>query len=366
MKAFFSKLFILFILPAINVPVFGQSTVSKEVMQQVFEEIKTPYKYGLVMLPPDNTKKVDSPSIFRHKNNWYMSYIVFDGVGYETWLAKSDNLLQWQTLGRIMSFTNNTWDANQKAGYIALQDYVWGGSYEIEKYKGQYWLSYLGGETQGYEAGTLAIGMAHTGKPDEAKEWTRLEKAVLRPEDSDARWYDNETIFKSTVIQDKKKTIGYPFVMFYNARNRLSENTPSGKNAPAERIAMAVSKDMTHWKRYGDAPVIDHQTGISGDAFIAKIDDLWVMFYFGAFWKPGAFERFACSNDLVHWTDWEGEDLIAPSEPFDNLYAHKPFVIKHEGIVYHFYNAVNKEGQRGIAVATSKDVGKSSLQYPEK
>ena len=79
------------------------------------------------------------------------------------------------------------------------------------------------------------------------------------------------------------------------------------------------------------------------------------MFYFGAFWKPGAFERFACSYDLIHWTDWEGEDLVASSEPYDKQYAHKPWVIKWKGVVYHFYNAVGEKG-RVIALATSEDL----------
>jgi hypothetical protein len=57
----------------------------------------------------------------------------------------------------------------------------------------------------------------------------------------------------------------------------------------------------------------------------------------------------------VHWTDWNGPDLIAPSEPYDELYAHKSFVVKWKGVVYHFYCAVNKKEQRGIAVATSKE-----------
>jgi hypothetical protein len=48
---------------------------------------------------------------------------------------------------------------------------------------------------------------------------------------------------------------------------------------------------------------------------------------------------------------------------FDALYAHKPCVVKHKGIVYHFYCAVDKNNYRGIAVATSKEVGKSSLRF---
>ena len=81
--------------------------VSPSKMQQVYDEIKTSYKYGLVLIPEKN-KMVDSPSIFRYQRAWYMIYIVYDGRGYETWIARSANLLQWTTMGRIMSFTDNT------------------------------------------------------------------------------------------------------------------------------------------------------------------------------------------------------------------------------------------------------------------
>jgi hypothetical protein len=89
------------------------------------------------------------------------------------------------------------------------------------------------------------------------------------------------------------------------------------------------------------------------------------MFYFGAFWegRNNAFNRFACSYDLVHWTDWTGDDLVKPGEPYDEKFAHKSFVVKHKGVVYHFYNAVNHKDQRGIAVATSVDLGKSKLTF---
>lgn len=340
--------------------------VSHATMNQVYEKIKAPYKYGLVLVPEDKGKMVDSPSVFRHDGVWYMTYIVFDGKGYETMLATSSDLLSWETKGKLLSFTENTWDANQKAGYIALQDYEWGGSYDVNTFDNKYWMSYLGGAAEGYEAGMLGIGVAYTTDLTQPAEWSRPERPVMLPTDEDARWYETETIYKSSVIYDKSKTLGYPFVMFYNAKNKGSE-TPG--EARAERIGLAVSDDMLHWKRYQDEPVIDHGSGISGDAYITKMDDLWVMFYFGAGWKPKAFDRFACSYDLVNWTLWAGKDLIAPSEPYDMEYAHKPCVINYNGIVYHFYCAVSKvngEEQRTIALATSKDLGKSSLQFPEK
>lgn len=356
----------LFLVAIVTLPACAQNRVSDEVMQRTYESVRTPYKYGLVLVPPDPSKKMDCPSVFREDGRWYMAYIIYDGRGYETWLAQSEDLLHWKNMGRIMSFSDTAdWDHNQKAGYIALQDHQWGGSYAWQKYDGKYWMSYFGGRKTGYEAGLLSIGIAWTDKkPFEVHEWQRLGKPVLMSTDSDVRWWENSTMYKSSVIRDKTKRTGYPFVMYYNARG---DSLNPGRGA--ERIGMAVSDDMVHWKRFGKDPVINHHKGISGDAYLQKDGDLWIMFYFGAFWKgksPAAFNRFACSYDLVHWTDWQGEDLIAPSEPYDETFAHKSFVVKHNGVVYHFYCAVNKKEDRGIAVATSIDQGKSSLQFNSK
>lgn len=325
-----------------------QKLVTQAVMKTVFDEIKTPYKYGVVFKHPDSTKLVDSPTIFRENNQWYMTYIVFDGKGYETWLAESSNLLDWKTKGKLLSFTQNTWDANQKAAYMSLVDTEWEGSYAVEKFKNKYWMSYLGGNTQGYEAGVLGVGVANHSKLTEVNEWKPLPQPVLKANDENVRWFENKTIYKSLVIHDKKQLTGHPFVMYYNAK---------GDTANYESIGMAVSDDMISWQRIGKNPVITRHKGICGDAQIAKINEVYVMFYFGAFWKKGAFERFACSYDLQNWTDWQGEDLIASSEKYDETYAHKPWVIKWNGVVYHFYNAVGKQG-RVIALATSKDLKK--------
>nr|WP_295934019.1 glycosylase [uncultured Dyadobacter sp.] len=324
-------------------------------MQDVFEKVKTPYKYGVVIPQPDSSRMVDSPTVFRLNDKWYMTYITFDGKGYETWLSQSENLLAWTTSGKLMSFTDGTWDATQKAGYVALVDTEWGGSYQPERFGNKYWLSYLGGSEKGYEAGRLGIGIATSRDLTKPEEADRLPRPVLSAIDKDARWYDDKTIYKSLVIRDKTRKTGFPFVMYYNAKGEKTDAKGSG----FESIAMAVSHDMAHWKRLGQKPLITRNTGICGDAQITRMGDLYVMFYFGAFWKPGAFERFACSYDLVNWTDWDGADLISSTEPYDKTYAHKPWVVKWNGVVYHFYNAVGDQG-RVIALATSKDLRDST------
>jgi predicted GH43/DUF377 family glycosyl hydrolase len=206
--------------------------------------------------------------------------------------------------------------------------------------------------------------MAYTTKdPSTPHEWKRLSNPILSSKDAHTRWWENKKQFKSTVLWDKQKTTGHPFVMYYNANGDTAVDNK--KTRWFERIGMAVSDDMVHWKRFINEPVVHHPVGITGDPQIQKINDIWVMFYFGAFWqdRKGAFNRFACSYDLVNWTDWQGDNLIESSMPYDERFAHKSYVIKYKGVVYHFYCAVNNKDQRGIAVATSKDMGAGAVKF---
>lgn len=341
-------------------------------MAEIYEQVKTPYKYGLVVAPADNTHKMDCPTVFRKGDKWYMTFVIYngktgtDGRGYETWMAESKDLLHWDIKGRILSYRDGMWDSNQRGGFPALPDMNWGGNYELQPYKGKYWMTYIGGPTAGYEAGPLSIGLAWTNKKNlgKAVEWQSGKSPVLSNKDKDAQWFENLIQYKSTIYRDKKKTLGAPFVMYYNAGGIHPETKLKG-----ERIGIATSNDMKHWKRYAGNPVFAHeiQGMITGDAQIQQFGDLYVMFYFSAFNtnKPyKAYNTFACSYDLIHWYDWQGEDLIVPSKPYDNLFAHKSYVVKHNGVVYHFYCAVNKFDQRGIAVATSKPMGRSKVNFP--
>ncbi len=322
--------------------------ISDQEMDAVYREAQTPYKYGVV-IPENDGDMVDCPNLFHKDSAWYMIYVrMTKNVGYEGCIARSDDLLHWKPLGTILSFKKEGWDAWQASPSVALVDHNWGGSGELLPFKDKYWFTYLGGAGKGYEPDPLKIGVAWTDKPTEVKEWIRHPLPIMAPEDSDARMFEKTTLYKTNVIWDKEKRLGAPFIVYYNGK--ALENKKS-----VERIGMAISDDMIHWHRYGTGPVIDNGSGISGDPQLVRMGDLWVMFYFGAFWKPKAFDTFACSRDLVHWRKWQGPPLIAPSEPWDNIYAHKPWLIKVNGIVYHFYCAVGDKG-RGIALATSKPV----------
>ena len=353
---------------------FAVDIIPQSDMQRIYDKVRTPYKYGLVVAPTDNYHKIDCPTVFREGDKWLMTYVVYngkggnDGRGYETWLAESDDLLHWETKGRILSYKDDGWDMNQRGGFPALIDWTWDGSYGISKYKKSYWMTYIGGHGTGYEAvrEPLNIGMAWTnGDITQAHEWLSADKPLLCIDDKDVQWWEKLVQYKSTIYDDPQKTLGKRFVMFYNAGGINPDN-----NLKAERIGIALSNDLKKWKRYDGNPVFANEVGgiITGDAQIAKMGDLYVMFYFKAYdpsRKYNAFNTFAVSRDLVNWQRWEGEDLIIPSKSYDEMFAHKSYVVKHDGVVYHFYCAVNNDQQRGIAVATSVPMGRSAVRFPE-
>ena len=375
------KKILLTLLSLISVLSAFAAEIPSSVMQRIYNEVRTPYKYGMVVAPADNYHKIDCPTVFRVGDKWMMTYVVYngkdglDGRGYETWLASSDDLLHWNTEGRILSYKEDGWDMNQRGGFPALIDWTWAGSYGISKYKKNYWMTYIGGHGTGYEAvrEPLNIGIAWTdGDITQAHEWQSSNKPLLSINDKDVQWWEKLVQYKSTIYEVRnekgemrnampKELKKYRFIMFYNAGGINPEN-----NLKAERIGIALSNDLKKWKRYEGNPVFANEVGgiITGDAQIAKMDDLYVMFYFKAYdpsRKYNAFNTFAVSRDLIHWQTWDGEDLIIPSKPYDEMFAHKSYVVKHDGVVYHFYCAVNNDQQRGIAVATSVPMGRSNV-----
>ncbi len=302
----------------------ARAVVPAAEMRRVHREVRTPHKHGLVIAAPPGSR-IDCPSVFRHGDAWYMLYVEFDGArgGYETRMARSADLVTWSTLGTILPFRPGAWDSAQAAGYVALQDVEWGGSGGLLAHDGRYWLTYLGGSTRGYEEGTLSIGVAHSTDPTVAAPWTRLPAPALAPDDGDARPWESAKLYKSNVIRDDARTLGEPYVMFYNASDSRTAN------AGAEQIGVATSRDMVTWTRHPRSPVITppgtYAKRVVGDPQVARIGSTWVMFMWCRFAGESGtdvWNTFACSTDLIHWTAWSGEPLVTSSEPFDAMQAH--------------------------------------------
>lgn len=330
----------------------NRPAVTEAEMRRIYEKIQTPRKLGAVI--KWETEFTDSATVFKKDGMFYMCFISISKdvsvSGYETHMARSADLLHWEYVGKVLRRDNrNRWDSKQCAGYTAFPDISYDGEGELEKVNGMYYLSYLAGNSDGYEPDPLYMGLAKSPDPTDADAFTRLEEPILRPEDPDIRPGEERTLYKSFLFRDPLKTTGYPYVNVYNAKD--SDNR--------ERIFLAVSRDAEHWERYGDRAVLDLMTDdpagvITGDPQIILVDGIYVMLYYHYRQGGSAHDTFACSRDLVNWTVWNGEPLVTAELDYENIHAHKPWFIRHNGRNHHFYCAVNDRNERFIALAVSE------------
>ncbi|MBP3436343.1 MAG: glycosylase [Clostridia bacterium] len=323
--------------------------MDRKILEQIYNQIKTPCKHGAVLKL--DGRKTDSPIVFKRAGKYYMSFISIDDAcktGYRTHIAESEDLVHWHPLGDILTECGE-WDSAQSGGYAQLQDNLFGGSNELLTVDGKYLFAYIGGSLNGYETDPLSMGIALTDDFLHFDAYKKHPTPVLTGKDSDAREGETLTIYKADIFYDEKKTLGHYYVNAYNAKDETHR----------ESIFLAVSDDAIHWKRYGEKAIIpakecEDSVKINGDPQIVMVDGYYVMLYFVYDGVKGSYNTFAVSEDLIHWTKWDGEPLVKPEYDWENEYAHKQWVIKENSVVYHYYCAVNDKGERFIALATSR------------
>ena len=95
----------------------------------MFESYETPYKLKTPVLEPSgisgefDTLLVDAPRLFRHHGKIYMMYIGYDGRGYQTALAVTEDMIHWKPLGVILPKGNpGEWDQVGRAGTCIIAD----------------------------------------------------------------------------------------------------------------------------------------------------------------------------------------------------------------------------------------------------
>ena len=319
----------------------------EKTMREIYDELKTPHKLGAVIKLDGYL--TDSPVVFRRGEKWYMSFIRIDAAvsgGYETCLAESDDLVHWKVLDQILGEAHE-WDSAQAGGYAQFVDNEFGGTNEIGTVGGKYAFAYIGGSKNGYEADPLSIGMAFADELTDADTYERLPYPVLAPYDDDARRGETLTLYKPVMFEDKSRTLGHRYVCAYNAKDKTNR----------ESIFLAVSDDGVKWQRYGGEAIIPawecaDDVKINGDPQIVRLGGHYLMLYF-IFDGKSAYNTFAVSDDLIHWTKWDGEPLIKPEFDWDAIFAHKPWIVKTGARTYHYYCAVSKDWERYIALAVS-------------
>jgi predicted GH43/DUF377 family glycosyl hydrolase len=70
--------------------------------------LKSPYKIGKPVFSASYQKRaydslsVDCPFVFSHQGKFHMTFVAFDGIGYQTGLASSRDSVSWTKEGCIL------------------------------------------------------------------------------------------------------------------------------------------------------------------------------------------------------------------------------------------------------------------------
>lgn len=308
-----------------------------QITNERIAKYQTPYKYGKPVLTGSgiagnfDALAVDVPFVFWHNGQFCMTYVGFDGVGYQTALAVSKNLLDWEKKGVILGRKDpGSWDSVGAAGvWLLLESTELSDLPRLKKVDGKYWMFYHSYPQIGYEEGPAEIGLAWT-EDESLLHWTRLDHPIFSWKDG-AAW-EKGGLYKCCVIEHDGQ-----YQMFYNAK---TEGTPW-----VEQTSAAVSKDLIHWERVCDHPLIpiakDHWDSIfASDPWVVHDGSDWLCFYYG-FNGQHAQDGLAFSKDLLHWQKY-ADPLLTYGKPgeLDSTHAHKPCIIQYNGVLYHFYCAV--------------------------
>lgn len=329
-----------------------------EITDEKIQKYLTPYRYPQPVLHGSGREgafdrmAVDIPFVFRHKDCFYMLYTGFDGEGYQSALAVSDDLLHWTHKGVILKrhMESGRWDRVGGAAtwMIKESDDLWEVP-RLKKVDGKYWMVYHSYPGTGYESGPAEIGLAWT-RDEELLDWHFPDKPVFS-------WRDGEEweaggLYKACIIQNDGL-----WYMFYNAKDREERWT--------EQTGMAWSRDLEHWTRCRENPVlrVDRDSWderFVSDPCIVKDGDVWVNFYFGYGKMYGdghthAQEGLALSRDLITWEKVR-EPILTCGEPgcIDSGHAHKASVVYYNGVLYHFYCGTRPSEEGDVAQANGE------------
>ena len=332
------------------------------------QKYMTPWRYPEPVLHGSGVrgafdeKAVDIPFVFWHNGTFHMLYTGFDGVGYQSALAVSDDLIHWKHKGVILkrNMESGRWD---RVGGAATWMIKAGDRLEdlprLRKIDAKYWMGYHSYPGTGYESGPAEIGMAWT-EDEELLDWHFPDRPCFSWKDGEA--WEAGGLYKACIVRHEGS-----WYMFYNAKDREARWT--------EQTGLAISQDLEHWTRWRGNPVlrVNRQSWderFVSDPCVLKDGHLWLNFYFGygKIYEDGhthAQEGLAISEDLVSWEKVE-EPILTFGKPgsVDCGHAHKASVLCYKGTMYHFYCGTcpwqekyptNAGGEyRSICVATDR------------
>jgi len=339
---------------------------------------RTPYKYPELVLAPTGKeddfdgRSVDDPIVFYANGAFQMLYIGWDGIGYQTGLATSQDLVHWTRIALVAPRdTASKYTRYNLALSSILRDKNLRSRGDAIKVNGRYVGAWNAYPSAGYEEGAAVIGLATS---SDLLHW-QLTDPILIPQDG-ASW-EHGGLYRPDLMLDRGT-----YYLYYNAKTDPLPKREGG--GWREQTGVATSIDFKTWSRCSGNPILKNgprggstypagtpvppgqpladarDSRFASNPFVVQNGCDFAMFYFGfGYQRPGrACEMLALGADPFTFIKVP-EILIDAGAPgsIDETFAHKPSVITHQGILYHFYCAVSGKyphEKRGIAVARAK------------
>ena len=336
--------------------------ISSELTKQWSKKYRGWHYHDKHVIPPnpiiaghDGIQMTDVPTVFQlpgDDEKFYMSFIGFDGIGYQSFIAESSaDLVEWTKLRLAMGYGE---EGAFDHGGVVLGAYLYE-SYHInaprilKKTYDNKFISLYGAykEKNGYEIDPGAQGIASS---CDGINWKReKDESIL-------------SVHSPGEVKDwEKHSIYQPWLVEYDG---MYYNFYNAKKMPEwiEQIGIAKSQCLLDWERHNDNPIIcvskegfDTQFCSDAKIFYDDIEKHWVMFFYGV-GRGAAHIMIAFSRDLIHWERDTNPLYQAGGNPsgLDKKYAHKVSVVYNPSnkTFYIFYCAVGDEG-RGIGLITS-------------
>lgn len=290
----------------------------------------------------------DVPTVYQlpgQPDKWYMSFIAFNGQGYNSFVAESTDLVHWKNLKLAMGFgLKGQFDYGGRViGAYLYESYDIGAPRVLKRRDGKFWTLYGCYPHQGgYE---MEPGYEGVASSTDGLSWTRAkDQPILSVFDSDCAEWEKKCIYQPWLVEHDGQ-----FYNFYNAKGTR------------EQSGGARSTNLLDWTRFGDNPVVRNRPGgydetFASDPKVYRDGDHWTMIYFGL-GKGGAHIMIAFSRDLVHWTAHPEPLYKAGGHPqgLDKQFAHKISLVRNpqNDTFYLHYCATGVKG-RCIGLLTSK------------
>jgi len=340
----------------------AETTAAPEIARETIDKWSAPYRawhyWPEHVIPArpnipghEEFHNTDVPCVYQlpgDPDKWLMSFIAFNGRGYNSFVVESTDLIHWTKPRLAMGFgPEGEFDhGGCVIGAFLYESYDVKAPRLLKKREGKYRTLYGCYPRQGgYE---LRPGYEGVAVSDDGLTWRRAKNSpILSVHDADCKTWEKSCIYQPWLVEHQGR-----FFDFYNAAR-----------GGTEQMGAAFSEDLLNWKRYPGNPVVRNRPGgyderFCSDGKVFRDGDHWTMFYFGV-GRGGAHIMVAFSRDLLHWTAHPEPLYKAGGNPsgLDRQYAHKISLVynpKNDTFYMHYCACGNKG--RGIGLITSRPI----------